>query len=175
MQTGVFVGGVGDDPADTSNIQNSVLNGVLDGGTDLIVNTTAAAGSQTGNIFVNAPITNTTGGVRSLTLNAGITGASGGNITVNDAISGSSGNSLAATLSAPLGNVAFGGLGSISSFGGNVSGRAPTGTAGLGSIATGAGLLTVTAGTAIRQKLSTAFTVGGDSFFTTLGRNAPGK
>src|SRR5260221_2423542 len=163
MQTGVFVGGVGDDPADNSNIQNSVVKGVRDGGTDVIVNTTAAAGSQNGNIFVNAPITNTTGGVRSLTLNAGITGASGGNITVNDAISGSSGNSLAATLSAPLGNVAFGGVGSTFSLCGKRRLSAPTRTARPWSNSSRPGLVNRTSPAAITPKTCTTMSVAAKS------------
>ncbi|MEK7217053.1 MAG: hypothetical protein AAB289_15825, partial [Chloroflexota bacterium] len=158
----------------TSNILNTDINSVLDGGTSVVITTANAAAvtnGTAGNITVSAPITHgALGGARTLTLNAGA-GGGAGSIFINDAITATNtANSLSVVLSSPLGNISFGaGTGSITTFNGNVTANAPTGTVTLGAINTGTGTLGVTAGGAVTQNGS--LTIGGTTLVT-AGANA---
>ena len=118
---GVFLGGTWTPTLNNSNILNTDLNAVLNGGTNVTVTTTnLLLGTQAGNITVSAPITNTAGGARTLTLSAG-TGGGAGSVTVNDSISATGANSLAVNLNAGTGGaVSFGAAGSITTLGGNI-------------------------------------------------------
>src|SRR5258708_3252411 len=117
---GVFLGGTWTPTLNNSNILNTDLNAVLNGGTNVTVTTTnLLLGTQAGNITVSAPITNTAGGARTLTLSAG-TGGGAGSVTVNDSISATGANSLAVNLNAGTGGaVSFGAAGSITTLGGD--------------------------------------------------------
>src|SRR5882672_6607262 len=110
---GAFLFGTWTPTANDSKIQNTSLNAVLNGGTDVTVTTSVAlpVANQAGNITVSAPITNSTGGARTLSLNAG-TGGGAGSVAVNDSISGTGANSLAVNLKAGTGGgVSFGAAG----------------------------------------------------------------
>src|SRR5258708_7393953 len=147
---GVFLGGTWTPTLNNSNILNTDLNAVLNGGTNVTVTTTnLLLGTQAGNITVSAPITNTAGGARTLTLSAG-TGGGAGSVTVNDSISATGANSLAVNLNAGTGGaVAFGADGSITTLGGNIQIRSSSGgvSQAAGSILnSGAGAILVNGG-----------------------------
>ena len=108
-----------DTTASGSNIINTTISGYLNAGTNVTITTTpfpADAGTEAGNISVNAPILHDSNSAGSpnvtLTLTAGTTGIGKGNIFINDSISATTGsNVLNVVLNSAGGSVGFGAAG----------------------------------------------------------------
>ncbi|MCX7171250.1 MAG: MBG domain-containing protein [Proteobacteria bacterium] len=146
--------------ADTTNLLNTDITGLLNGGTDVTVITTnnvggahPSDGTQVGDITVAAAITTTAGGARTLTLNSGSGGGLlgvGGSVIIDSTISATGvGNSLAVNLinTTASGGVSFTANGNITTAGGNIQVQANTGGVTQNAASTlnsGAGTITVT-------------------------------
>jgi filamentous hemagglutinin family protein len=116
---GLFAAGTFTPTADSSNILNTDINALLNGGTNVTVTTSNAAGTQAGDINVNASITKSAGGNASLAFRAhnSIILASGVSIS-------SSSGAMDVTLNSDMNAIGLGAIklstASIVSNGGNI-------------------------------------------------------
>ena len=136
-------------PTGNSAIANvTTINDSLSFGTSVTINA-EVAGTQNGDITVNAAISKIGGIAATFTLNAGTTATSGGgNIVLNSAIiaSGVTTGALNVELKAPQGSIALGNN-AITTLGGKVTMTGALGiTQGTGAITTTGGAITTTGG-----------------------------